>query len=65
MINSVMLVSGMEEIDLGQLPGNTPRSSSPVKQVEWLVKADGRDPTVVIKAVSEKGGTDSKELAVR
>jgi hypothetical protein len=64
-LTGATLVTGKEKIDIGHLPGNTPRSSSPVKKVEWLVKADGREPTVVVKAVSEKGGTDSKELAVK
>jgi hypothetical protein len=64
-LSGATLVSGNESIDIGHLSGNTPRSASPVKTVEWLVKADGREPTVVVKAVSEKGGTDSKKLALK
>lgn len=54
------LFSGKEVVDLGHLPGTTPRSVSPVQDVEWVVKATGLgSPAVVIKVVSEKGGTHS------
>jgi hypothetical protein len=57
------VVVGGEHVDLGHLPGNTPQSASPVKKVEWMVKASGpTPPSVIIKAVSEKGGTDTKTV---
>jgi len=56
------LVMGKQTIDLGHLDGNR---SSPQK-AEWLVRARGRGvPNVVIKAVSEKGGTDTKILSLK
>jgi hypothetical protein len=59
------LVLGKETVDLGHLPGNTPRSSSPIKTAEWMVKSTGSGaPTVVIKAVSEKGGTDTRKVTL-
>jgi hypothetical protein len=59
------LAVGKETVDLGHLPGNTPQASSPVKTVEWMVKAEGSgNPTAVIKAVPEKGGTDIREVAL-
>jgi murein tripeptide amidase MpaA len=61
--NGATLVLGKETVDLGHLPGNTPRSSSPIKTAEWMVKATGPGtPTVIIKAVSEKGGTDTRKV---
>ena len=57
------LVMGKERVDVGHLRGHTPRSSSPVQIVEWMVKASGKKaPTAVIKAISEKGGTHTKKL---
>jgi len=56
------LVLGKENVDIGHLPGNR---SLPIT-VEWMVKAAGRAaPTVIIKAISEKGGTDTKRLVLR
>jgi hypothetical protein len=38
----------------------------PVKEVEWMVRATGRSaPTVVIKAISEKGGTHTKKITLK
>ena len=69
------LVVGMEKVDLGHLPGISPagrsrfargQSSSSVKEVEWMVKTTGKAaPNVVIKAISEKGGTDTKKLTLK
>lgn len=56
------LVFGSETTDIGHLPGNR----SLPETVEWMVKATGRrTPTAVIRAVSEKGGTDTKEVVLR
>lgn len=53
------LVFGEEAVDIGHLAGNR---SLPVT-VEWMIRATGRArPTVVVTAISEKGGTDSKTL---
>ncbi|MFC1565260.1 M14 family metallopeptidase, partial [candidate division KSB1 bacterium] len=60
-LTNAQLVGGKTEIDVGHLDGNR---SEPVK-VEWIVKTDGRSPRAVIKAVSEKGGTDTKEIVIR
>jgi hypothetical protein len=65
-LTGAKIVMGKERVDLGHLRGHTVRSSSPVNTVEWMVKATGRRaPTAVIKAVSEKGGTDTKKLTLR
>lgn len=65
-LTGARIVMGKERVDLGHLPGHTVRSYSPVKTVEWMVKAAGRKaPTAVIRVVSEKGGTDTKELTLR
>jgi hypothetical protein len=56
------LVFGDETQDVGHLAGN---HAAPVT-VEWMIRASGRgQPTVVVTAVSEKGGTDSQALARR
>lgn len=69
------LVSGKDKVDLGHLPGNSaagstrfyrPSAVSPVEEVEWMVKTTGEvTPTVVIKAISEKGGTDTKKITLK
>jgi len=54
------LVFGEETVDIGHLPGNR----SLPEAVEWMIKSTGRGmPTVVVTAVSEKGGTHSKALS--
>jgi hypothetical protein len=53
------LVFGDETVDVGHLAGNR---AEPVT-VEWMIRsAGGGQPGVVVTAVSEKGGTDSKAL---
>jgi hypothetical protein len=53
------LVFGDATQDVGHLAGNR---AEPVT-VEWMIKGSGRgQPGVVVTAVSEKGGTDSKGL---
>ena len=34
------------------------------KYVEWLIKTSSEKPNVLIKVVSEKGGTDSKKIKI-
>jgi len=60
-LSGATLMMGDDKADLGHLPGNR---SMPVK-VEWMVKADGANPTVVIHAISEKGGTVSKKVSLK
>jgi hypothetical protein len=55
------LAMGRETIDLGHLAGD---GSLPVK-AEWMVKATpGADAKVTVTAISEKGGTDTREIAL-
>jgi hypothetical protein len=59
------LVMGKARVDVGHLRGHTPRSSSPVQTVEWMVKASSKKaPTAVINVISEKGGTHTKKLTL-
>ncbi|MCP4727644.1 MAG: hypothetical protein GY863_21575, partial [bacterium] len=59
-LRNAELVTDNMVIDLGHMRGNR---SEPVK-VEWIVKTTGRSPRAVVKAVSEKGGTDTKEVSI-
>jgi len=53
------LVFGEGTVDIGNLPGDR----SLPETVEWMIKSTGRGmPTVVVTAVSEKGGTHSRTL---
>ena len=62
-LEGAVLVSGGDQVDIGHLPGNTPRSTSPIKKVEWVVKASGKgSPVATIKAISDRGGTDTKKM---
>jgi hypothetical protein len=56
-LEGASLFSGKEAVDLGHLPGTTPRSISPVQTVEWVVKTTRGSAKATVKAVSEKGGT--------
>ena len=52
----------LEQDDIGHLAGNR----APYVTVEWMVRASGgREPTVVVTAASEKGGTHSRTLVRR
>ena len=65
-LNGARLIMGKENVDLGHLPGNSVRSSSPVQTVEWMVQAsEKKAPTAVIKALSEKGGTHTIEITLK
>jgi hypothetical protein len=64
-LSDAELASGKETIDLGHLPGNTPQSPSKIYTVEWMVKSTGRSPRATVKVISEKGGTDTRELTLR
>ncbi|UCG85399.1 MAG: hypothetical protein JSW71_15895 [Gemmatimonadota bacterium] len=56
------LVFGDQIVDLGHLAGNR---AAPVT-AQWMIRVSGtREPTVVVTAVSEKGGTHSRSLAPR
>jgi hypothetical protein len=56
------LVMGKKILDMGHLQGNR---SLPVT-AEWMIKAAGRKtPSVILKVVSEKGGTDTKSIVLR
>ena len=60
-LTGAKLVMGKKEIDMGHLRGNR---SLPEK-AEWMVKSTGSmTSTAVIKAVSEKGGTDTKKVTL-
>ncbi len=56
-LRSATLVSGEESVDLGHVAA---RTSS--EFVEWLVRVSGSEATVVLEAVSEKGGEDTRTL---
>ncbi len=59
------LIMGKESTDLGHLSGHTVRSSSPVQSVEWMVKKTGKNASITIQVVSEKGGTETKKVALK
>lgn len=56
-LQSATLVSGEESVDLGHVAAR-----SVTENAEWLVRATGSDATVLVEAVSEKGGRDSKTI---
>jgi len=61
-LNGAELVTGKEVTDIGHLRGN---KSLPVT-VEWMVRStSGTASSVTVKAVSEKGGTDMRELILK
>jgi len=64
-LEGASLFAGKEKVELGHLPGTTPRSISPVRTVEWVVKTTRGNAKVVVKAVSEKGGTHSLTRELR
>jgi hypothetical protein len=56
------LVSGAATLSVGHLEGNTSRPGTGRAVAEWVVRAESPGATVVVKAVSEKGGTASKQV---
>jgi len=58
-LEGASLFAGKEAVDLGHLPGTTPRAISPVQTVEWVVKTTRGSAKATVKVVSEKGGTHS------
>jgi hypothetical protein len=61
-LDGAELVFGDQTMDVGHLAGNR---AEPVT-VEWMIRATGSgQPSVVVTAVSEKGGTNSKSLGGR
>jgi len=64
-LNGAELVGGKKEQELGHLSGNTPRSVSPVKNLEWVVrKTRESEASFEIKVVSEKGGTVKRKVSL-
>jgi hypothetical protein len=59
MMHNATLVGGDTSVDLGHIPA---RSST--ESVEWLVRALDTEATVVIEAVSQKGGGDRRTVAL-
>ncbi|MBS3819021.1 hypothetical protein KGY73_05905 [bacterium] len=63
--NGAELVGGKKEQELGHLPGNTPRSVSPVENLEWVVRTTRESgASVEIKVVSQKGGTVKRKVSL-
>jgi hypothetical protein len=59
-------LGGKEKVGLGHLEGISSRFDANVKKVEWIAKATGKGlPTAVVKAISEKGGTDTKKIVLK
>lgn len=64
-LTNAELVSGGKTVDLGHLEGSASRQDNHIGKVEWVVKAKGNgNSTAVIKAISEKGGTHTKEITL-
>ena len=64
-LEGASLFAGKEMVELGHLPGTTPRSISSVRTVEWVVKTTRGSARAVVKVVSEKGGTHSLTRELR
>lgn len=65
-LSGATLFSGKKTTNIGHLAGNTPRSAAPAADLEWVIYAGGSNkPAVVIKAVSEKGGTSTKKAVLK
>jgi murein tripeptide amidase MpaA len=60
-LDGAQLIMGKETENLGHISGNR---SMPQK-VEWMVKTTKSNSTISIKVVSERGGTDTKRLALK
>jgi hypothetical protein len=56
-LQNATLVSGEESVDLGHVAAR-----SVTENAEWLVRATGSNATVLVEAVSEKGGRDNKTI---
>jgi hypothetical protein len=59
-LEGAKLVSGDERTDVGHLTAK----SSPPEKVEWVIETTASSPAAVITAFSEKGGTDTKKIAL-
>ena len=65
-LSGAELISGKPAAELGHLAGNTPRSESPVKEIEWVVRISGSDrASAEITAVSEKAGTVLRAISLK
>ncbi len=61
-LTGATLVMGKATADLGHIAGNR----APAVKAEWMVKADGRgEPRATVRVISEKGGTDSREISLK
>lgn len=58
------LVSGAAALRLGHLEGYGDRTGASRARAEWVVRADAPTASVVVTAISEKGGTASKKVAL-
>lgn len=56
-LDGATLVGGEASVDLGHLSANSTSGAA-----EWLVRVSGSGATVMITAVSQKGGTDKKTV---
>lgn len=64
-LEGAQLTSGSLVTELGHLEGNTPRSESPVKKLEWIVRKEGSGTAAAeVTVVSEKGGTAKRDLSL-
>jgi hypothetical protein len=62
-LTGAQLIAGKRVTGIGHLDGNTPRSESPVKKLEWIIRTTGGNrAAVILKVISEKGGTAKREL---
>jgi len=60
------LISGKARTDLGHFTGRRDENSlTSKKEIEYVVKVSGSDPTVTITTQSEKGGKSKKELKLK
>jgi hypothetical protein len=60
-LTGATLVAGSEKVDLGHLEGNQSAAGS-VARAEWVVKVTAPKATIVVKTMSDKGGTDSRTI---
>lgn len=60
-LQGAKLVSGKETVDIGHLRGDRALPTT----VEWMARATGKAALEVeVKAISEKGGTDTRRITV-
>ncbi|MEJ8566461.1 M14 family metallopeptidase [Elongatibacter sediminis] len=66
-LHNAALLSGSASMEIGHLEGGSSRSGKRRAWVEWLAKtqAGNGTPMATVTAVSQKGGTDSRNLELR